>query len=114
MQKLLRIVTSTNEATKEKSQAKVSEARLRSDLLQMTKSRDEAKQKLVKTEKRCKLLEQDLAGVKSKLAQEQQATKQMERHQQAAKSLANAFHGGNQSNVDFYKRKVSAGFGQHC
>ncbi|CAJ1934348.1 unnamed protein product [Cylindrotheca closterium] len=105
--KLLRTVTSTNEATQEQSQAKVSEARLRSDLLQMTKSRDEARQRLSKTEKRCKLLEKDLAGVKSKLAQELQAKKQMQHHQQAAESLKNAFHGGNQSNIDYYKRKVT-------
>ncbi|KAL3944619.1 MAG: hypothetical protein SGBAC_001279, partial [Bacillariaceae sp.] len=105
--KLLRTVTSTNEATKEQSQAKVSDARLRSNLLQMTKSRDETKQEFDKAEKRCTLLEKELSAVKSKLAQEQQARKQMERDQQAAKSLANAFHGGNQSKVDFYKRKVT-------
>lgn len=105
----MRTVTSTNEATKQQSQAKVSEARLRSDLLQMKKSRDEARQMLVKAEKQCKFLEKNLAEVKSELRQEQQAKKQLERDQQAAKSLANAFHGGNQSSVVFYKRKVSLG-----
>jgi len=105
-QKLLRTVTSSNETTKEQSQAKVSEARLRSDLLQMTKSRDEATEQLDRAGERCKVLENDLVGVKSQLAKEQQAKKQMERDQQAAKSLANAFRSGNHSDVDFYKRKV--------
>lgn len=78
----------------------------------MTKSRDETREQLAQAQKQCKVLEKDLAGVKSQLAQEQRAKKQMQRDQQAAMSFANAFqNGSNQSAIDFYKRKVSRAIG---
>ena len=113
-QKLLCTVTSTNETTKERSKAKVSEATLRSNLLQMTKFRDDAKEEFARAEKRYKVLEKELVGMKSKLGKEQQARKQMERDQLAAISLANSFHTGTQSDVDFYKRKVRLIIGCLC
>lgn len=59
-----------------------------------------------KTERRCKLLEDDLTDTKTKLTRVQQEKMRAERDQQATMSLANALQGNNQSDVDYYKRKV--------
>jgi hypothetical protein len=62
-----------------------------------------------KTERRCKLLENDLTDTKAKLTRVQQEKMRVERDQQATMSLANALQGNNQSDVDYYKRKVCVG-----
>jgi hypothetical protein len=62
-----------------------------------------------KTERRCKLLEDDLTDTKAKLTRVQQEKMRVERDQQATMSLANALQGNNQSDVDYYKRKVCVG-----
>jgi hypothetical protein len=102
----LRTLDSSNEETKDKCQAKLVEARLRADLLHMATTRDEVMEEQAKTERRCELLEDDLTDTKAKLTRVQQEKMRVERDQQATMSLANALQGNNQSDVDYYKRKV--------
>eukprot|EP00980_Cylindrotheca_fusiformis_P010008 scaffold2214_cov139-Cylindrotheca_fusiformis.AAC.5 len=104
---LLRTLDTSNEETKDNCQAKLLEARLRADLLHMTAKRDEIMEEHAQTEQRANLLDADLADTKAKLTRVQQEKMQVERDQQATMSLANALQGNNQSDVDYYKRKVS-------
>ena len=105
---MLRTVDASNEEARDQCQAKLVENRLRADLLHMTSARDELKNELVSSQRRCKLLGDDLTDTKAKLSRVQQEKMQVERDQQATMSLANALQGNAHSDVDFYKRKVSS------
>jgi hypothetical protein len=107
----LRAVETSNEETKDKSQSKLVEARMRADLLHMTSQRDQALGDLSETQRRCKLVEDELSQTKTKLSKVQLEKMQVERDQRATLSLAQSLQQGNKhSDADYYKRKVGTYF----
>jgi predicted RNase H-like nuclease (RuvC/YqgF family) len=103
----LRAVETSNEDTRDQSQAKLVEARMRADLLHMTSQRDEALGNLAQSQRHCKLVEDELYQTKIKLSKVQQEKMQVERDQRATLSLAKSLQGNVHSDADYYKRKVT-------
>jgi hypothetical protein len=79
---------------------------MRADLLHMTSKRDQALGDLAESQRRLKLVEDELSQTKTKLSKVQQEKMQVERDQRATLSLAKSLQGNVHSDVDYYKRKV--------
>lgn len=72
----------------------------------MSSKRDQMEIDLAETQRKYKLVEDELSHVKGKLLKVQQEKKQMEKDQRATLSLAQTLQGNRHSETDYYKRKV--------
>ena len=106
---MLQTIRSSNEETKDSSQAKLIEARIRADLLSMTSQRNDAEVKLADAQSRCSRLNSELLEAKMTASKAQQEKKQIEQYQRVAAAQAKSLQGDKHSGKNIQFKSEPAG-----
>jgi hypothetical protein len=113
LQNLLKAVGTSAEETKDASQSKLLEAKMRADLLHVISERDAAKKISMVAQRSVDLLEGNVENLKKEKAKLQHDKLRLEREVRAARALADGLSSSllksdhHQDDLEYYKRRSS-------